>query len=166
MKQPDLFRKTVDILFTAYLNGHLLRGNCCACAVGNLVAGNRGWGVNETLLLWYKDTAEGFERHYPRWNSVFSTCNGKQRVKMAVYRGNKEIREEIFTTGYSLQELMRIEYAFETAKPHPETGNDVVFSGLIAVLDVLFQLHQIEPGKRPRYKNMLEDIYAYTHGRH
>lgn len=42
MKRPELYQKTVDILVKAYFDDTLQHGNCYACAVGNIIAGNCG----------------------------------------------------------------------------------------------------------------------------
>ena len=130
MIKPELYKKTVDILYQAYFNDELEHGNCAACAVGNICAGN------------------GIPRHHPdlrqeinnaSWRFKFMTRLGQQRVKETAPASAMKV---IRATGYTWRQLARIEYAFETAW----TGyskEDHMFNGLVAVLEVLKEIHQV-----------------------
>src|SRR6187549_2861579 len=108
MKTPT-FNSTVDILVKAYLNGTLLHGNCAACAVGNIIAHNRGYEVCDGY--WKEGEFIGQQ---PAWSAVFETWNNKTKFIPTAYHGRAQ--EDIESSGYSLGDLMKIEKAFETGE--------------------------------------------------
>lgn len=118
MKNPALFNKTISILVKAYQNDTLEHGICSACAVGNLCNGSGAW------------------------SHVFYTCTGGQIIKRGNYFG--WIKETIDATGYTWQELAKIEYSFETAKKG-STHEEWNFNGLMAVCDALMKIHEATP---------------------
>lgn len=144
------FDNTVSILVKAWLDGTLLKGHCCACAVGNICATSLGVKVvgivrpDETLPLWQQERQAswaGYDEDSAEWRMVFMTTpDGLQSIDADNYHG--QARREIEATGYSWQELARIEFAFETA----EYGYDEAaeFAGLMAVVDVLADIHGID----------------------
>jgi hypothetical protein len=131
------FESTVKILVEAYLNDTLVNGDPCGCAVGNLVAYHCGYQFvkhDTSRLLWsepgkadYVDTA---------W---FDTACGLGEVDDFYYKGLS--KEQIDSTGYTPYEVARIEYAFECA---PINGGDHMFNGLMAVVDVLAEIHEVD----------------------
>jgi hypothetical protein len=139
MNRPELYRKTVDILYAAYFNDTLEHGNCAACAVGNMVAAGCGYSVIKDMQGKSAWNTDG-----PRysWNNLFTTVNGQQSVHN-LYRQDPYVRYEIASTGYPWYELAKIEYAFETADAGTNE-EDYMFNGLVAVLEVLKQLHEVE----------------------
>ena len=139
MKNQVLFDKTVRILVHAYLNNSLVAGNCYACAVGNIIAGNLQIPYDHNLKWKGRQVA---------WPQVFVTlsCQIAQIKRPWAYAGLA--KEEIDATGYTWQELARIEYAFERA-PSAKTKEARMFNGLMAVVDVLSQIHEMdEPTKQ------------------
>jgi hypothetical protein len=59
MNRPEVYHKSVQILYDAYFNDTLdVMVNCYACAVGNLIAGNLGMEIEKVyfrvLLVGYK----------------------------------------------------------------------------------------------------------------
>jgi hypothetical protein len=144
MNRPT-FDQTVSVLVKAYLNDTLVHGACSACAVGNIVAAATGKQalINET-------SCTGFENHYwsdgskIHWWDVFSTCCGGQRKEPTRYHSSA--RKEIDATGYTWQELARIEFAFETAPGNMGNYRDEVwmFNGLMSVIDVLATIHNVD----------------------
>jgi hypothetical protein len=54
-----------------------------------------------------------------------------------------EAKFEIDSTGYSVKDLAKIEFAFETAQKG-NTEDDWMFNGLMAVIDVLAEIHNID----------------------
>lgn len=125
--KPASFENSVDVLIKAYMNDTLDHGTCGACAVGNLVFEATG-----------KETA--WDRG---WGSVFFTDphSKNQFFKPREYYGNA--KHEIDSTGYPLKSLMRIEYAFETARKG-KCSDDWMFNGLMAVVDVLAEIHGVD----------------------
>lgn len=155
MINETLYNKTKDILYQAYFNDTLQHVNCAACAVGNIVAGNNGFNVNIYGNCWYgKDRDISI---WPRLGRVFTTDYkeskkvGVQYINEDEYEFNTDAKSQIDSTGYTWQQLAKIEYAFETC----ECGNskeDKMFNGLVAVLKVLDELHEVTDGDTSKFK--------------
>jgi hypothetical protein len=122
MTNQKKFEHTVNVLLKAYLNGTLEHGSCTACAVGNLISHCTG----QSPIA---------------WTFVFSTIFGNQHVNLYNYDGLAKI--EIESTGYTWKELAKIEFAFETAE-FGASNDDYIFNGLMAVVDVLAEIHKID----------------------
>ena len=126
--------KAIEVLQMAYLHGTLKAGDCTACAVGNLVA------------------ASSYEGSAHDWSHVFYTYDGTQEfydprdVICSAHYGLG--LEAIEATGYSVAELARIEFAFETALSKEDEGtmpeHQSQWIRLQAVLEVLFEIEGIE----------------------
>ena len=131
----DRLRKSIEVLQKAYLNETLESGNCQACAVGNLVA------------------ASDYEGTISDWRYVFCTNEGAQEFYDS--RNSREYSvlhdlglEAIEATGYSVAELAKIEFAFETALSEEEAEDmpehQSQWIRLQAVLEVLFNIEGVE----------------------
>lgn len=149
------FDETVSILVKAFLDGTLAHADCAACAVGNIIAAkigakivcieNVGYGGAE----WERDG----DWLTIGWPEVFCTRNGDQVVQPGKYLG--QIKRQIDASGYTWRELAKIESAFEAAH-NPESNRDEagepvdqlnpewMFNGLMAVVDVLAEIHNID----------------------
>lgn len=143
MIKPDLYKKTVDILFDAYFNDTLEHGNCAKCAVGNIISGNLG--VTDEQLI---------EPHSPVW-----VINGKETgVSWGDYMGFGDVSLDAeIITGYNTKEINMIEAAFECADMG-ESKEDFMFNGLVSVLECLKRIHQIEDNTADvlRFRNQYE----------
>lgn len=106
-------QKAIDIFLDAINQGTLAKGSCAACAVGNLVANGIGGKIykknNDFDLRFYFDCDK--ENSY--WGRLFYTADGRQRFNEESIFYEKAI-ENIKATDFTLKELMKIEYAFET----------------------------------------------------
>ena len=158
MKTPIRFENAVRKLYDAYHEGKLHKGNCTACAVGN-ICNNQG-----------------------DWKTVFvtGTDSGHQTINPQGYVPNYltdsgllfEPQRVIDETGYTWEELARVESAFETntylaknfngggyrnyrsdkfidkldsLKPEfQEKLKDDQYDGLCAVIEVLCDIEGIE----------------------
>ncbi len=147
MNRPELYTKTVNILYQAYFNDTLEHGNCYACAVGNIIAANKGLelardngeGMFGQMLYWknwtpYRLADHSEEVRFPAWFSIIWPS--------ARITNPERIEEEILSTGYNSSEIIKIEKAFESAESG-EVFQDRMFNGLVAVLDVLRQIHEV-----------------------
>ncbi|GEO03833.1 hypothetical protein AAE02nite_14970 [Adhaeribacter aerolatus] len=134
MKNKELYDKTIKILVNAYLNNSLVQGNCHACAVGNLVAANLDIKFNQDLK-WIGRTVA--------WSHVFVTLSYKIAQVKRPWAYTGQAQAQIDATGYTWPELARLEYAFERA-PKGKTREERMFNGLMAVLDVLSQIHEMD----------------------
>lgn len=123
MIKAELYHKTVGILFDAYFNDTLRHMNCHACAVGNIVAANCGYRFEEGGLRWVGRS--------PNWSDIILMGFDSRDGLM-----------EIHSTGYDQGELSKIEQRFENA-PRGNNDEDRMFNGLVAVLDVLKDIHQV-----------------------
>jgi hypothetical protein len=141
------FDHSVKVLLKAYLNDTLAHGNCYACAVGNLVLDACGYEyvkardvqtMHAKMLL--SDTLL-WRDNLVQWHDVFMTCNKNQHINPNGYAGNA--KNQIDSTGYNWKELSRIEFAFETAN-QGNSEDDYMFNGLMAVIDVLAEIHNID----------------------
>lgn len=131
MKNESLYNKTLSILIDSYFNHTLEHNNCFACAVGNIIASSCGIKLTKPGMIWAKNV--------PHWDSVFMTGYGSQFMYPENYSG--EAKRQIDSTGYTVQELAKIEFAFETAKKG-KNEEDWMFNGLMAVVEVLDDIHE------------------------
>jgi hypothetical protein len=160
MKTSKRFDVAIASLMKGYINGTLAKGNCAACAVGNMVAGATGRTIK---------TSQDFEGEVdfdfvnvighinnPSWQLVFATSNGDKRlrrekrqvIEMQYYKDSAQL--EIDATGYSIQELADVEWAFEKAtkimfhdyhrKRDKRKIDEDQLNGLYAVVDVLCKI--------------------------
>lgn len=129
--RPELYRKTVNILFDAYFNDTLEHGNPCGCAIGNIVASNLGFQFKmsgDGRMIW--------KNGHPNW-----------------YYKIGDADRQISSTGYSPKEVSLIEKRFEGVSRAPRK-DERMFNGLVAVLDVLKQIHEVTEDEEtlPRFK--------------
>ena len=125
------FDHTVSILVRAYLNDTLEHGNYCACAVGNLIAHEVG---AEIVLKNNPLSVSKYKWIHPKYEGGEWFCGTDKRM------------EQIKTTGYDLGEIFKIERAFEAQGPKYNYGTEdqLMFNGLMAVVDVLAEIHGID----------------------
>lgn len=131
MIKEELYNWTVGVLVDAYFKGEIEHGYCTACAVGNIcMAAGAEFGFMSTP---YSNSA---------WAVVFCTKEEEQYYYPEQYLNNSYgCKTVIDATGYTVEELAKIEYAFETA-PKGESEDEWMFNGLMAVVDVLDQIHE------------------------
>jgi hypothetical protein len=94
------------------------------------------------------------------WKEVFVTFRFQiaQIKRPWAYTG--EAKVQIDATGYTWQELARIEYAFERA-PMSYTREEHVFNGLMAVIDVLSQIHEVNETTKTAVKQSFAKALAH-----
>lgn len=125
------FDRTVGILVQAYLNDTLEHVNCHACAVGNIIAHEMGIKIIPCdPQIYFKH--HKWETGSPEWYNI-----GKCRP----------CREQELT-GYTAEELTRIENAFE-CRDNPELlcgtpCDEWMFIGLMQVVNVLAEIHNVD----------------------
>lgn len=142
MNNQEKFEDTINILVKAYQNNTLQKGDCNACAVGNIIA-------NKCGILYTKDLH--WTTDLPAWQYVFMTVFGNQEKNLNYYTG--KAKEQIDSTGYTWQQLAKIEFAFESA-PEGKTKDEEMFNGLMAVVDVLMEMHKIGKEKESSTKSL------------
>jgi len=154
------FEHSVDILVKAYMNDTLAHGYCPACAVGNLCAAAKNFYVirSEGICSKFEWTSKRSGGVFiPSWDDVFITINGVQRITPSAYFGIA--KEEIDATGYSWQELARIEWAFESAD-RDYSEDEWMFNGLMAVVDVLAEIHGVSLEAKETAVGRFAEIHA------
>lgn len=121
MNRPDRFWKSIDVLATAYFEGTLEKGSCHACAVGNLIA------------------AEGIE--------ISAVSDENWHSRLLGFRGLNSLHEGDVAPElpYTDSEIHEIESAFEGNVVYDhDKGEANTFPGLMAVVDVLMDIHEVE----------------------
>mgnify|MGYP006934460425 CR=1 FL=1 len=136
------FNQAFDKLVAAFFNETLSKGDCDRCAVGNIVGNNK-------------------------WSDVFLSTNGKQFHKYLKYPYSNIVQrgiDAILATGYSVEEMARIEFAFEQNTNYQSTEliygkitrDEFIqdqFNGLCAVVELLCEFEGITDAQY--YKNIL-----------
>ena len=147
------FEKAYNALVKAFFEGTLAKGDCSACAVGNIVADAQGGCIDFFLGQAYCNTDNWF------WSKLFMTIGGNQVINHPFYDQEKGLALTIETlTGYTYLEMAKVEKAFEQ-NTHIDiedyskyTFLDILedqYRGLCAVVDVMLKLDGIEPD--PKY---------------
>lgn len=165
MNREELYYKTVNTLLDAYNDDKLRHCNCYQCAVGNI--------CRETAQKMKIDTAS--------WKYLFMTSDGKQYGINELYDSPKKIenaRKLIKETGYTVEELAKVEFAFETSIYNSAEGykywmgdntdneNEIYqitkkgqYMGLCAVLDVLKEIHEVDKESSNKSQERLDTIF-------
>lgn len=130
------FEHTVNVLVKAYMNDTLEHENCAACAVGNIICA-AGIDLNSNTDLaanaWYHAIQKLVRK------SEMYCFSHLDKVQIGL--------NQIEATGYSINELNRIESAFESEGEFRFDGvknEDRMFNGLMKVVDVLADIHGID----------------------
>lgn len=127
------FEKTVDVLVKAYLNDTLKHGWCNACAVGNLIADAMGKHPKHIEGAWYRKLIDGLD------------------YRIEGYHDPEEADRQIAILGYTHDEIIKIEHAFEGVD-YKLPRDERMFLGLMAVVDVLADIHGIDLEKKDAAK--------------
>lgn len=123
----ERFNRTVDILVKAYLNDTLQHDNPCGCAVGNMIMASCGIKFKHGHD-WFGDKRITWLDASPAWYKFIDSPTGIDQVA---------------STGYSIDEILAIEKAFESANTTPCSDQDG-YRGLCAVVDVLIDIDGID----------------------
>ena|SRR5690606_5590736 len=141
------FNYTVGVLINAYLSGKLERGYCGLCAVGNILNGRTEWSV-----LFCTDS-HGKQR---RGQELYGYLPAMQLVTPEEYAvASTCALIDIRRSGYTVDELAEVEFAFETA-PKGSSLDDSIFNGLVAAIDALAKIHNVELGEVEQVKQSIK----------
>jgi hypothetical protein len=162
------FNHSVNVLVKAYFYGDLEHQNCACCAVGNLMADACGYKIehlNDDKSLWTRSDDRTVIDPI-EWVHVFGTKTREEgknffrRKKISVVNTwfdlenvTTSVNQWAAKTGYSLVELARIENAFESAQ-YGENDDTWMFNGLMAVVDVLADIHGINLESKEEAKKL------------
>lgn len=147
------FEFAYNALVQAFFDGTLAKGTCTACAVGNMVAAANDFSIERIET----EDEIMFECDYTveQWSNLFFTTSQRQ------WRRGHATKDEdvkialslIEKTGYSEDELAKIEFAFETHTQilsgiyHKHSEQEILedqYNGLCAVFEVLCKLDNVE----------------------
>jgi len=164
MNRPNQFWRSVNVLATAYLQGKLKPYECEACAVGNLIAADLdGASTDTSIEQWPSHSGFGewpeakcamFDRTWDFTGAIrlvdsepdllMETCSFDSQLLPVSKYSVTEVRPELATNlSYTTGELLRIEAALlETTEACP--SDNELFDGLMAVVDMLFEIHEVE----------------------
>jgi hypothetical protein len=154
MKNSERFNRAIKALVAAFFNGTLAKGDCRACAVGNMVACSKGVKLDKKQ---FNDIS--YETELIFWRRVFFSNDERQVVRPDRYEG--KAKELIDSTGYNWRELAKVEKAFEInteihSLKYPFFSKDEImqdqYNGLMAVVSVLCEIEGIE--SQEEYKEM------------
>lgn len=149
------FNDAISALIKGYIHGTLAKGTCSACAVGNIVAK----GIGCDIVVSHNDVFHWSNEECPLWPMVFVTGSLQQFIHPENYVS--DAKREIDSTGYTWQELARVEKAFEKNTKisfgiykdvTPEEIDRDQLNGLYAVVDVLCEIEGIKEAEE--YKLM------------
>jgi len=144
------FKNALDALVYAFFNDTLAKGKCTACAVGNIVANGFKKRLDPRRISAPVFSKKGFSNG--AWILAFGTENGKQYIDEEFFH-NPKVVACISATGYSIQHMIKVEYAFETnttifscdyLKHTKEEIMQDQYNGLCVVVDVLCKIEGIE----------------------
>lgn len=135
------FSQTVDKLIDWYFKDELKHGSCAHCVVGNLCGGSTLWSY-----LFMTDECTGKQLAQQYGSSTFRLF--KFASEFQLLYGATQV---CLKTGYMVNELARIEHAFETA-PKGKSADEYMFNGLMAVVDVLADIHGVDLQTKEKYK--------------
>jgi len=144
MKNQEQFVKSIDILVDAYEKGNLKHMSPCNCAVGNLIAYNTGeydhsnkngsWVHLVNLIR-----SKSITNIHPNSNGLGTHF---QDVKHILGVNSKNAFESFAPSGYTANEIEKIEAAFEKCEINKFTKLDPL-DGLLRAVDVLGEIHEI-----------------------
>lgn len=141
------FNHTVNVLVKAYLKGTLEHGNCFACAVGNLVT-----DANNCTFTRGRGFGLTWKNGHPHWldGVKFGQIKDSDNLEAA--------KKQAESTGYTLEEIAKIECAFEYGYPvdfsSPSPKSYDGYLGLMRVVDVLADIHGISLEQKSEAKAM------------
>jgi hypothetical protein len=104
--------RAIDTFLDALNEGTLAKGVCTACAVGNLVAKGAGIKIHKDDLE--MDHAPiGATNLVSDWVRAFCTYDNYQKVYLDKFNSPNVVRS-VSQTEFTIEELMQIEFAFES----------------------------------------------------
>lgn len=147
MANTERFNRSIAALTNAYMNDTLESGDYCGCAVGNLIADANGFKVvNSWGELNWETPLDSPMRNPMHWFNVINPDVyhlGHESIKIGL--------QQIESTGYSINEITRIEKAFEQSYTTAYNRTlfkgikeDAIFMALVAVYDLLVEIDGID----------------------
>lgn len=170
MNRIELYNQTVDLLLDAYNFNKLVHGNCKSCAVGS-ICGDSTWSdyfytadgeqitefqedfnLNKTYLNTGYSYKELMEIEYAFETSIYNIeLNNKQK-------------EEIYN--FILRRNLSLDYVSISSGSSYVYYTDIDFKkgqylGLVAVLDKLKEIHEVDLVESNSNQTKLKEIYEF-----
>ncbi len=142
-KTPERFNRAMKALIQAFFNDKLSKGDCTKCAIGNMCGGSRDW---QAIFYTGEDLFGNITQKIEPDNYIDAYIDK--------YGSMLYPKSVIDKTGYTWQELAKVEKAFELATiiSHDRykmiTKSSIMqdqFNGLMAVVEVLCEIDNIDP---------------------
>lgn len=151
------FENSINVLVKAYLNDTLQHNNCYACAVGNLVAAANRFQYCQAKDMLNRLALVQNQALYA-FDSNDTTSVGGNWYDLLDRAGSNPLNNnkglpEIESTGYTLDQIDKIEWAFERAA-RGNSSDEYMFNGLMAVVDVLAEIHKVDLTTKEDAKKM------------
>ena len=152
MNRAEQFKKTVDILYKAYKDGHLMHMTSCGCAVGNMIF----HGLHNDNFHYQKNEQPLFPTG-TGWFTVLASDSGLNPNVFGFNRLSDYVKQDgmlgINFTGYTAKEIVKIEAAFEGFDPacslmlnrrksDRSNSDPSGIHGLLDVIDALGEIHE------------------------
>lgn len=140
------FKNAIDALVYAFFNDTLVKGNCKACAVGNICAWSYGYKVDPYAPGIKVAEIDGVAVRHDDWAELVWKWMDSDLAQ-------KKGRILLSRTGYSELEMARIENAFEENtrigdEEYPMKSKSEIMqdqhNGLMAVVEVLCEIEGIQ----------------------
>jgi hypothetical protein len=143
------FDHSVGVLVRAYLNGDLQKGNCSACAVGNLIADAMHIELGRVATPEYSRGVLSLrdDSYLVQWVGTHPGWLGELK---GCYQHDISFNAQLASTGYSREQLLLLEETFErpSSLSHQERRDlshaELVYRSLLAVVDALAQIHGVD----------------------
>ena len=160
----ERINEDIEVFLRAIENGTLAKSFCCACAVGNLVThGLKGTIIRKDVgdIVYFTNDVDS-----DAWGLVFATTDGEQIV-VDSYMNKPSVVRNVKATKFSIQELMKIEYAFETntkIRPSSYHSHSVEqirkdqIKGLEAVVQVMLDFDDVKETVQEVFSSKVELI--------
>ena len=143
----------MDILWKAYKDGHLIHGDACGCAVGNMVC----YGLNAKKYMKRSKRNLGSGSH--EWADAISSDTPSNKARI-----------EILSTGYTTEEILDIEAAFES-RTYSVNGygctsrhyndDETGIRGFLDVIKKLGEIHEAPEIAECLVKSVEDGTYSY-----
>ena len=161
MIRAKLYNKTVMTLLCAYEQGELRLSECPTCAVGTLCGGRSIWAF---LFM----TCDGTQLVHNMPSIPFAELRPYKSldgIGFETERLRGDATELVKSTGYTIDELARIEFAFEEDAPDLFDIDIVEYKealkhGLGRVLKVLKGIHKVSDDEHAKLITTLNGIYS------
>lgn len=179
MIRKTLFKRTMDTLYKAYKNGHLIHDSPCGCAVGNMVL----CAMDEERFQNLRLTGKFSERLYKvsdaigisndKWMSAVPLGFGGDRSEPTKREFNNALcvdefnnysagKHQIDLTGYTQRQIWKIEEAFERCRRGRRKIPDATgLQGFLNVIEALGEIHKAPEVAQCLKEAVINKTYDY-----